>query len=476
MVRLETAKGSKVTISKLPSSKSNNKENSSPNSICEPDPYADDSQVMDWESPTLVPAAKVKTCRLKKASGRFQCSKSASPPLAERSSINIIDVPKSKKADLEKPSEPQKRKSSLKATKPGPISQSIPNSRSKIDTKPVELASTTAPNKRSSGSTKETARADSNNSVTTHHNSARATKSESFEIMVPEKTAKIATHSTARSTAKTAIAEAPEKKQKTRLHKSKTTATKSFAQHQVFISKDMLLLIAQFLPGLELVRLSLSNTQIQGWLSDPNHRLWQVLCVAAYKKFRFPKRDDDSWKRRYLQSLAICEACDFYCPSGGRGAVVACVWCSVQYCGFNPPPGHVRFPSTPSVKPVAPRTVGMCYEQCWALCWRCNDLIVMQNAAGQMGAVCRGCCPPDRDVCDQCRETILLARTKPQWQTRRDEHKVARVLGLNDTSMGEFVMELEDDNRSVTSQYRYERPPVSEESILETSTIFDPYF
>jgi hypothetical protein len=41
--------------------------------------------------------------------------------------------------------------------------------------------------------------------------------------------------------------------------------------------------------------------------------------------------------------------------------------------------------------------------------------------------------------------------------------------------MGEFV-ELEDDNRSVTSQYRYERVQAPEESILESSTIIDPYF
>lgn len=241
---------------------------------------------------------------------------------------------------------------------------------------------------------------------------------------------------------------------------------------QVLISRDMVLLVARYLPGLELVRLGLVSTQFQTWFGDPNHRLWQDLCVAAVRKFRVPKREEDSWRRRYCQSLAICEACEFY--ASNRAAVVACICCSAQYCGFNPPAGHVRFPSTPSVGPVAPRKLGMCYEQCWTLCWRCNDLIVMQNQKGQTGAVCRVCCPPDRDVCEQCRETILLARTKPQWQTRRDEHKVARVLGLSDT-MGEFVMEFEDDNRSVTSQARYERPTL-EESILETSTIFDPYY
>jgi len=473
MVRLEMAKGSKGKVAKVPSSKSSNKENASPNSVWEPDPYADDSQVMDYETLTLVPT-KVKTCRLKKPSGRFQSAKSASPPLVVHRSPSIVDnnVPKV----LEKPSaEPPKRKPSYKTTK---LSSNHPQAISKkvsadVVTKPsttttttitiLTTATTTKPStKRSSKDTSDS------NMMPIHHNKVSTKEI----IMVPEKALKTSSHSTARS--KNTLVD--EKKSKTRFTKTKITAVaRSFAQHQVFISKDMLLLIARFLPGLELVRLSLSNTQIQGWLSDPNHRLWQVLCVAAYKKFRFPKRDDDSWKRRYLQSLAICEACDYYCISGGRGAVVACVWCSVQYCGFNPPPGHVRFPSTPSVKPVPPREVGMCYEKCWALCWRCNDLIVMQNAGGQMGAVCRSCCPPDRDVCDQCRETILLARTKPQWQTRRDEHKVARVLGLNDTSMGEFVMELEDDNRSVTSQYRYERP-APEESILETSTIFDPYF
>jgi len=236
-------------------------------------------------------------------------------------------------------------------------------------------------------------------------------------------------------------------------------------RHQVFGSKDMLLLIARFVSGLELVRLSLTNTRIQTWLCDPNHRLWQDLCITVYKKFRCPKQAEDSWKRRYLQSLAICQRCDHYEP----GAVVECVVCNVQYCGFNPPAGHIRFPSTPAVKHPVRRVVGMCYEHCWSLCWRCNDLIVVQNSAGRSGAVCRKCCPADRDVCEQCREMLLLARTKSQW----DERKVARVLGLNDTSIGEF-MELEDDNRSVASQ-RYERPMPPEDSIAETSSIFDPY-
>lgn len=247
------------------------------------------------------------------------------------------------------------------------------------------------------------------------------------------------------------------------------------AQYQVFTSKDMLLSIARFLPGLELARLSLSNVRIQFWLCDPNHRLWQNLCVANYGKFRTSKRDEDSWKRRYLQSLEICEACDLLRPAGFPGAVMACINCKVQYCGFNPPSGHVRFPTTPATK-TAPRRVGMCYEQCWALCWRCNDLIVMQLGSGETGAVCRSCCPPDREVCEQCREALLLAYTKAQWEVRRNEHRVARVLGLADPTMGEFV-EIDDDGRSVASHYsgRHERM-APEESLLDTSGMFDPYF
>jgi len=283
-----------------------------------------------------------------------------------------------------------------------------------------------------------------------------------------------------------------QEKESTREHKSrpknplKSTAvqarTPSFARQRVLSSKDMLEWIASFLPGLELMRLLLTHRQLCVWFGDHNHRLWQNLYRSA-RKVGFGRRHEefveamtDSWKRRYLYSLAICETCNHYNPSPEPAGVKACVWCGAQYCGFNPPQGHVRLPPVDALleRPHGFRNskMGMCYEHCWAICWRCNDLIThAYSPQGATGPVCAICCPKGGDICEQCQEVLVLAQHRPQWEeAHREQRWFRRVLGLDDT-LGS-VLESESE---MMEPGRFQRSRARAEESADDSTVCDPY-